>query len=86
MAVAVDRIDRRFGTGTRHRDGVPVGLFLWTWLGSALAHSVFLGAPELRYSAIYGWLAMGILGVPLLVSLLRPRVRRPGTHDTHPHT
>lgn len=85
MAVAVDRIDRRFGTRTRHRDGVPIGLFLWTWLGSALAHSVFLDAPELRYSAIYGWCAMGILGVPLLVSLLRPGVRRPGARDTHPH-
>ncbi|MDH6290185.1 hypothetical protein M2275_005108 [Rhodococcus opacus] len=81
----MDRIDRRLDAGTRHRDGVPIGLFLWTWLGSALAHSVFLGSPELRYSAIYGWLAMGILGVPLLVSLLRPRARRPGTHDTHPH-
>ncbi|EKT80192.1 caratenoid biosynthesis protein [Rhodococcus opacus M213] len=85
MAVAVDRIDRRLDAGTRHRDGVPIGLFLWTWLGSALAHSVFLGAPGLRYSAIYGWVAMGILGVPLLVSLLRPRARRPRTHDTHPH-
>ncbi|MFC0453478.1 carotenoid biosynthesis protein [Rhodococcus jostii] len=85
MAVAVDRIDRRFDSGTRHRDGVPIALFLWTWLGSALAHSVFLDAPELRYSAVYGWFAMGILGIPLLVSLLRPLARRPGAHDTHPH-
>ncbi|MFR9753145.1 carotenoid biosynthesis protein [Nocardia sp. 004] len=43
---------------------VPVALFLWTWLGSALAHAVFLDLP---YSAGYGLVGMGVLGVPLLV-------------------
>ncbi|MCX5045971.1 carotenoid biosynthesis protein [Aldersonia sp. NBC_00410] len=49
---------------------VPIALFLWTWLGSALAHAVFLG-PELRWSALYGLIGMGVLGVPLLVRLRR---------------
>lgn len=48
-------------------NGVPIGLFLWTWLGSALAHAVFLGLP---FSAIYGFLGMGVLGVPLLRRLI----------------
>ncbi|WP_072688654.1 carotenoid biosynthesis protein [Rhodococcus marinonascens] len=98
MAVAVDRIDLLIDHGVNRRielqvdaaaprsDGVPIGLFLWTWLGSALAHSVFLGAPELRYSAMYGWIVMGILGVPLLISLMRQRARQPWTYDTRPRT
>jgi uncharacterized membrane protein len=51
---------------------VPIALFLWTWLGSALAHATMLG-PELRWSALYGLVVMGVLGVPLLAHL---RVRR----------
>ncbi|QBJ94881.1 carotenoid biosynthesis protein [Rhodococcus sp. ABRD24] len=71
MAVLLEIVDRR-GLGPKpppSRDGVPTALFLWTWLGSALAHAVFLDAPELRYSAVYGFLAMGVLGVPLVVHL-----------------
>ncbi|WP_084488749.1 carotenoid biosynthesis protein [Nocardia niwae] len=49
---------------------VPVALFLWTWLGSALAHAVFLDLP---WSAGYGFACMGLLGVPLLVALVRER-------------
>ncbi|MFI9637762.1 carotenoid biosynthesis protein [Nocardia sp. NPDC051929] len=49
---------------------VPVAFFLWTWLGSALAHAVFLG---LLPSAGYGFAGMGVLGVPLLVVLARAR-------------
>ncbi len=48
-------------------NAVPIGLFLWTWLGSALAHAVFL---DLRFSAIYGFVGMGVLGVPLLRRLI----------------
>ncbi|MEV0948744.1 carotenoid biosynthesis protein [Rhodococcus sp. NPDC049939] len=92
MAVTVDRLDDRIkapieleaGAAAQNRDYVPIALFLWTWLGSALAHSVFLDAPELRYSAIYGWIVMGILGVPLLASLLR-RKRRHRMYATDPH-
>ncbi|WP_051026825.1 carotenoid biosynthesis protein [Nocardia higoensis] len=58
---------------------VPVVVFLWTWLGSALAHLAFLGLPV---SAGYGFVGMGVLGVPLLVVLARRRasnvLRLPG--------
>ncbi|MGK8524561.1 carotenoid biosynthesis protein [Nocardia asteroides] len=47
---------------------VPVVMFLWTWLGSALAHAVFL---NLLPSAGYGLAGMGVLGVPLLVAAAR---------------
>ncbi|MFF0817033.1 carotenoid biosynthesis protein [Rhodococcus sp. NPDC003318] len=50
-------------------DAVPLALFLWTWLGSALAHAVFL--PELGWSALYGLVGMGAVGVPLLIRLSR---------------
>ncbi|WP_305091704.1 carotenoid biosynthesis protein [Prescottella sp. R16] len=80
MAVVVDRLDARLDTRpgssppSPARDAVPFALLSWTWLGSALAHAVFLDAPELRYSAVYGLLAMGAVGVPLLVRLARRNV------------
>ncbi|MGV9818035.1 carotenoid biosynthesis protein [Nocardia xishanensis] len=52
---------------------VPVAVFLWTWLGSLVAHAVFLDLPS---SAWYGALGMSPLGVPLLVHLARHRSRR----------
>lgn len=55
----------------RGSDDVPVTLFLWTWLGSAVAHLVFLRLPV---SGVYGLLGMGLLGVPVLLSL-RPAGR-----------
>lgn len=58
-------------SGTDHT--VPVVVFLWTWLGSALAHLAFLGLPA---SAGYGVAVMGVLGVPLLVALVRQRPKR----------
>ncbi|MEU5842777.1 carotenoid biosynthesis protein [Rhodococcus sp. NPDC047139] len=74
MATVLVLADSRSNdSGAARSDGVPVALFLWTWLGSALAHSVFLDGPEFRYSAVYGFLVMGVLGVPLLVSLVRSR-------------
>ncbi|MEE2031526.1 carotenoid biosynthesis protein [Rhodococcus chondri] len=66
MALALYAVDRRAGALSPRGDAVPTVLFLWTWLGSALAHSVFLDAPELRWSALYGAVVMGTLGVPLL--------------------
>lgn len=48
----------------------PLVLFLWTWLGSALAHAALLDGDELRYSAVYGFVAMGIVGVLLTKVLL----------------
>lgn len=50
-------------------DAVPLALFLWTWLGSALAHAVFL--PDLGWSSGYGLVGMGVVGVPLLARLSR---------------
>ncbi|WP_083874197.1 carotenoid biosynthesis protein [Nocardia paucivorans] len=47
---------------------VPVGVFLWTWLGSTLAHAVFLGLP---HSAVYGFVGLAVLGIPLLAHLVR---------------
>ncbi|XOZ90247.1 carotenoid biosynthesis protein [Nocardia testacea] len=60
------------------RPGVPVLMFLWTWLGSALAHAVFLGLP---YSAGYGCVVLGFLGVPLLVRLVREATGGGAGHD-----
>lgn len=57
------------------RSGVPVAMFLWTWLGSALAHAAFLGLP---YSAAYGGVALALLGVPLLLRLIRDGPGRAG--------
>lgn len=58
-------------------DTLPLALYCWTWLGSALAHAVFLGLP---FSALYGAVGMGLLGVPLLRALRadgEERVRLP---------
>ncbi|MGY4102131.1 carotenoid biosynthesis protein [Nocardia sp. R16R-3T] len=49
---------------------VPVAVFMWTWFGSTLAHAVFLGLP---YSAWYGCVGLGVLGVPLLIRLVAAR-------------
>ncbi|MFQ6393855.1 carotenoid biosynthesis protein [Nocardia sp. KC 131] len=49
---------------------VPVAIFLWTWLGSALAHAVFLDLPA---SACYGVVGLGLLGLPLVARLRRSR-------------
>jgi putative membrane protein len=71
IAATLTWLDRRY-TGpdpSAAADAVPLALFLWTWLGSALAHAVFL--PELGWSAGYGLLGMGVVGVPLLTRLGR---------------
>ncbi|MEV6098864.1 carotenoid biosynthesis protein [Nocardia sp. NPDC051981] len=59
---------------------VPVALFLWTWLGSTLAHAVFLGLP---ISAGYGFCGLGLLGIPLVRTLSARRITLwPGAHGT----
>ncbi|WP_433734696.1 carotenoid biosynthesis protein [Nocardia sp. CA-129566] len=79
MAGLMTALDRGAGTrtvGTGRRIPiptevlVPVAVFLWMWLGSTLAHAVFLDLP---YSAWYGCVGSGVLGVPLLVRLIRAR-------------
>lgn len=73
------RMDRALGSPRRRpryrtaTTALPLVLFCWTWLGSALAHAVFLGLPA---SAGYGLVGMGLLGVPLLWAVTRRR-RRP---------
>ncbi|MGW4370911.1 carotenoid biosynthesis protein [Nocardia takedensis] len=56
-------------------NAVPIVVYLWTWLGSTLAHAVFLGLPA---SAVYGAFGMAVVGVPLLVGLGR-QVRSAGS-------
>jgi uncharacterized membrane protein len=55
------------GTGD---DRVMYALYLWTYGSSVLAHAVFLGMPA---SAAWGALGMGLVAVPLAVTLWRSR-------------
>src|SRR5690606_28285319 len=70
MAGVVEVVGGRICTRRPVRESVsdvaPLVLFLWTWLGSALAHAVFLDGDELKFSAIYGFVGMGVVGIPLL--------------------
>ena len=70
MAALLAALPASGATGATVSDGLPHALYCWTWLGSALAHAVFLGLPA---SAGYGLLGMGVLGVPLVASLVRHR-------------
>ncbi|WP_157555403.1 carotenoid biosynthesis protein [Nocardia crassostreae] len=59
---------------------VPVAVFLWTWLGSGLAHAVFLGLPV---SAAYGLTGLAALGIPLVRELRARRITLgPARHGT----
>lgn len=79
MAALLAMWDRRVPEGVA-APGVPVAVFLWTWLGSALAHAAFLGLPV---SAIYGFAGLGVLGIPLLVRVRERRITLPsGAHGT----
>jgi len=55
--------------GPRVDDRVPLGLFLWTYVGSVVAHAVYLGLPG---SALTGGIGMGVVVAVLLVALRRP--------------
>ncbi|MFE3545665.1 carotenoid biosynthesis protein [Nocardia sp. NPDC059177] len=78
MAVLLTVLDRR--PAAHPSVAVPVAVFCWTWLGSALAHAVFLGLPA---SAVWGLLGLAPLGIPLL---LRARGRRTATPAGKPDT
>lgn len=54
----------------RGDDGVMYALYLWTYGSSVLAHAVFLDLPA---SAAWGALGMGLVAVPLAVTLWRSR-------------
>ncbi|NKX90835.1 carotenoid biosynthesis protein [Nocardia coubleae] len=62
MAVLLTALDRLLPRAHDPSVAVPVAVFAWTWLGSALAHAVFLGLPA---SAAWGFAGMGLLGIPL---------------------
>lgn len=46
-------------------DSPAVALWLWTWLSSALANVAFFARPAV---ALWGFVAMGVVGVPLIRS------------------
>jgi putative membrane protein len=55
-------------SGTLAADAPMLGLYLWTYYSSVLAHAVFLGLPG---SASWGGAGMGLVAIPLTVRLLR---------------
>lgn len=75
MAIIVDRVGGRVGSrrpdGRSISDAAPLVMFLWTWLGSALAHAFLLEGDELRYSSVYGFCVMGGVGFPLAALWIR---------------
>lgn len=88
MALIVDTVGHRFQadhtTLTPISDTAPLVLFTWTWLGSALAHAALLTGPELRYSAVYGFFAMGVVGVPLVWTWAMSRCATSSKPTTEP--
>ena len=44
--------------------GVPLLLYLWTWIGGIVANAVFLGRPAV---ALWGGLGMAVLAIPAAV-------------------
>lgn len=64
MALLLTVLDRLVPPARDPSVAVPVAVFGWTWLGSTLAHAVFLGLPA---SAVWGFLGLAPLGIPLLL-------------------
>ncbi|MFC4374377.1 carotenoid biosynthesis protein [Nocardia halotolerans] len=64
MALSLTVLDRALPPAHDPSVAVPVAVFGWTWLGSTLAHAVFLG---LGASAAWGFAALALLGIPLLL-------------------
>ena len=48
--------------------GLMIAIWIWTWLSSTLANVAFFHRPAV---AAWGFVAMGLVGVPLLVSIRR---------------
>ncbi|MFD4354153.1 carotenoid biosynthesis protein [Nocardia sp. NPDC058518] len=74
MAVLLTLLDRLLAPPGDPSVAVPVAVFGWTWLGSTLAHAVFLGLPA---SAIWGFAGLGLLGIPLFLRATCVLSRRP---------
>jgi putative membrane protein len=54
--------------GARGGDGPMVMLWVWTWLSSTLANLAFFHRPAV---ALWGFVAMGVVGIPLLRTATR---------------
>ncbi|HEU4423345.1 MAG TPA: carotenoid biosynthesis protein [Pilimelia sp.] len=72
MALLAATAGRRAQSAASSDDAPMYSLYLWTYASSVLAHAVFLDLPA---SAAWGAAAMGVVAVPLAVSLLRGRGR-----------
>ena len=66
LMALLDAVVRDPGEGA---DAVPLGLYLWTYGSSVLAHAAFFG---LAGSAAWGAVGMGLVALPLARSLRRP--------------
>ncbi|WP_211225937.1 carotenoid biosynthesis protein [Nocardioides alkalitolerans] len=79
LVAAMDRLLPRTASDLRV-DGVAVGVYLWTFFSSVLAHAAFFGRPPV---ALVGAVAMGVVAVPLVRHVVREvrevRARR-GVH------
>ena len=62
-------LDALVGDPGRGADAVPVGLYLWTYGSSVLAHAAFFG---LLGSAVWGAGPTGLVAIPLANRLRRP--------------
>jgi putative membrane protein len=60
LMLLVQAATRRAGS---REDAAPIGLWVWTWLSSALANVAFFHRPAV---AAWGFVAMGVVGFPLL--------------------
>jgi uncharacterized membrane protein len=66
VLLSILRLAARLEPG--HDDRPAVTLWMWTWLSSTLANVAFFDRPAV---AGWGFLAMGVVGVPLLVRSAR---------------
>lgn len=71
LMVTLDRVIAAPPVRPGAHDAVPVGMFLWTYASSVLAHAAFFGLPG---SAAWGAIGMGLVAVPLARSLRRVEV------------
>jgi uncharacterized membrane protein len=66
-------LDGAAPTAPSTQDAAPYALYLWTYASSVLAHAAFFGLPA---SASWGGLGMGLVAVPLALSLRASAAKR----------
>lgn len=74
MAALAATAGERAARAERGPDAPMLALFLWTYVSSVLAHALFLG---LAGSAWWGGLGMGLVAVPLAITIGRRPMARP---------